>query len=652
MNISKMKNISKLQQVLIFILLSIGFSGVSQPIPFDKKFVDSITLQLPKDPDDTTKVNHLVKLASMYLDSNPNLTVKYADEGAELAEKIKFPTGQIACLGQAAFSLAISGEWAKATIRVNKAIPLCEKYQPKDLIYMNNLMCINATTRGDFKGGLEFALKAMKQPAFASFTEIEKWATYMQVGRLYDYLNQLDSAAYYAEIIGEYTKKYAAFIPDLAKNSLVLFGNLALKRKDYKEAIQYYRNSSDYLGLAKTYQAMNKPDSVFFYGQSGLKIGQSQTNPMVILEASKILAEEYATNNPKEANRYWAIYADTKDRFYDADKIKQAELVNLNEQKNRYELQKIEAASRNRMMLIIFSTVLCFFSIISFLLWKNNRFKQKANTQLTTTLKELKSTQAQLIQSEKMASLGELTAGIAHEIQNPLNFVNNFSEVSNELMDEMSEELQKGDIEEAKAISADIKSNLEKIYYHGNRAADIVKGMLQHSRSNSGQKEPTDINTLADEYLKLAYHGQRAKDKSFNATMKTDFDPTLPTIEVVPQDIGRVLLNLITNAFYTVNERSKKDLEINREGGYEPTVSVCTAKLGDNVEIKVTDNGSGISSHIKDKIFQPFFTSKPTGQGTGLGLSLAYDIVKAHGGELKVETKESEGSEFVIILPL
>ena len=270
---------------------------------------------------------------------------------------------------------------------------------------------------------------------------------------------------------------------------------------------------------------------------------------------------------------------------------------------------------------------------------------RKKSEELTHSLEDLKSTQSQLIQSEKMASLGELTAGIAHEIQNPLNFVNNFSEVSIELLDEMNEELDKGAIEEAKAISVDIKQNLEKINHHGKRADAIVKGMLQHSRSGSAVKEPTDINKLADEYLRLAYHGLRAKDKSFNATMKTEFDETIGNISIFPQDIGRVILNLITNAFYATNEKSHQNIE-----GYEPTVTVSTKKVEDKVEIKVADNGNGIPQKVLDKIFQPFFTTKPTGQGTGLGLSLSYDIVKAHGGEINVNTIENNGTEFIIQL--
>ena len=276
----------------------------------------------------------------------------------------------------------------------------------------------------------------------------------------------------------------------------------------------------------------------------------------------------------------------------------------------------------------------------------------KQTFELRASLENLKSTQAQLIQSEKMASLGELTAGIAHEIQNPLNFVNNFSEVNTELIDEAGEEINKGNIDEVKNILNDIKDNEQKINHHGKRADAIVKGMLQHSRSSSGVKEPTDISALCDEYLRLSYHGLRAKDKSFNATMKTDFDPSIGKINIIPQDIGRVILNLLTNAFYVVNEKSLSAVSTPTADNYEPTVSISTKKLGDKIEIKVSDNGNGIPQKVMDKIFQPFFTTKPTGQGTGLGLSLSYDIVKAHGGELKAKTKEGEGSVFIIQLPI
>ena len=279
----------------------------------------------------------------------------------------------------------------------------------------------------------------------------------------------------------------------------------------------------------------------------------------------------------------------------------------------------------------------------------------KQKEELETTLEELRATQEQLIHSEKMASLGELTAGIAHEIQNPLNFVNNFSEVSHELLDEMQEELQNENSAESIEIAKNIKLNLEKIIHHGKRADSIVKGMLQHSRSSTGVKEPVEINALCDEYLRLAYHGLRAMDKSFNATLKTDFDESIGKINVVPQEIGRVILNLLTNAFYAVNEK-KKQMEKELKNGvqsYTPTVLIGTKKLDSNIEIKISDNGNGIPKEAVDKIFQPFFTTKPSGKGTGLGLSLSYEIVtKAHGGKLSVENNPGEGVTFNISLPI
>jgi signal transduction histidine kinase len=273
---------------------------------------------------------------------------------------------------------------------------------------------------------------------------------------------------------------------------------------------------------------------------------------------------------------------------------------------------------------------------------------EAAKKQVDSTLSELQVTQKQLIQSEKMASLGELTAGIAHEIQNPLNFVNNFSEVNSELIQELNQEIEKGNLDEVRSIATSLKENEEKIAHHGKRADSIVKGMLQHSRSNTGQKEPTDINALADEYLRLSYHGFRAKDKSFNASIKTDFDKTIQTINILPQEIGRVLLNLYNNAFYAVMEK-----KMGAVNNYEPTISVTTKAANGKVIISVRDNGTGIPQKAIDKIFQPFFTTKPAGKGTGLGLSLAYDIVsKGHSGEIKVETKENEGAEFIIQLPV
>ena len=368
-----------------------------------------------------------------------------------------------------------------------------------------------------------------------------------------------------------------------------------------------------------------------------------------ILRDYKLMAGLYKKTgkNEKAAETYAIFIARQDSLLADQDKYRSISFE-AEQQMNEKEhsIAKLESQNKIASLSRNFSIgIAALLLLIAAGIYNRFRTKKKANLVLEKTLTDLKSTQTQLIQSEKMASLGELTAGIAHEIQNPLNFVNNFSEVSNELIVEMNDELDKGDINEAKAIASGIKQNLEKINHHGKRADAIVKGMLQHSQTSTGIKEPTDINKLADEYLRLAYHGLRAKDKSFNATLKTDFDKSIGNINIIPQDIGRVLLNLYNNAFYAINEKKKKAGD-----DYEPTVSIVTRKINSKIEIRVSDNGNGIPQKIVDKIFQPFFTTKPTGQGTGLGLSLAYDIVKAHGGEIKVETKEGEGSEFIIVL--
>jgi signal transduction histidine kinase len=326
----------------------------------------------------------------------------------------------------------------------------------------------------------------------------------------------------------------------------------------------------------------------------------------------------------------------------------------LSKQKEQTLLLKDKELSAQRSQRNFFLAGTIALLLLSFFVFLNYRNQRRANAQLqqqqTKTeqaLRELKLTQTQLIQSEKMASLGVLTAGIAHEIQNPLNFVNNFSEINTELIGELKNEAKAGNTTEVLVIADSLDDNLQKINHHGKRAEVIVKGMLQHSRASTGKKEPTDINALADEYLKLSYHGLRAKDKEFTADFKTHFDQSIGRMELVPEDIGRVLLNLYNNAFYAVNEKKKQS-----NGPFQPTVEVSTKRAGNKIELLVKDNGTGIPRKVLDKIYQPFFTTKPTGQGTGLGLSLSYDIIKAHGGEFKVETREGEFALFIIELPL
>ncbi len=449
---------------------------------------------------------------------------------------------------------------------------------------------------------------------------------------------------------------------------LSTFGEAYMAQKKYDEAFPYYRESlkfaqtssildSCYImnDFSQMYLAKDQPDSAIYYSKLAATISGKIDYKQQLMRSYQYIYEAYEKKGPADSTlKYYKLAVNTKDSLYSADKAKQVQAIGIREQNRVQEIEQEKIDLKNKIRIYLLLAGLSIFIIIVFFLYRNNRQKQKVNKILEKTLVDLKSTQTQLIQSEKMASLGELTAGIAHEIQNPLNFVNNFSEVNAELIEEMVDEVKKGNASEAEAIASDIKQNLEKINHHGKRADAIVKGMLQHSRTTSSTKEPTDINKLTDEYLRLAYHGFRAKDKSFNATLKTDLDESIGKINIIPQDMGRVLLNLITNAFYATNEKTKLTAHSSKliASHYEPTVTIGTKKLNNKIEISIADNGNGIPSSIKDKIFQPFFTTKPTGQGTGLGLSLAYDIVKAHGGELKVETIEEEGTTFIIQLPI
>jgi signal transduction histidine kinase len=431
------------------------------------------------------------------------------------------------------------------------------------------------------------------------------------------------------------------------------------------QAIPFLKETNDnlHLGLAcislsSIYTDLKKDDSALYYARESLKIFEKRRDPAWKRDAYNLLATGFdRLGRTDSATIYLKLSKSLSDSLSREERkhLLAFQDVFVEEQAKLEKLEREKIESREKLRIYLLMSGIFVFLVIVFLLYRNNRHRKKTNEtlrqrndQIENTLHQLRSTQKQLIQSEKMASLGELTAGIAHEIQNPLNFVNNFSEVNKELLAEMKDEMDKGNIADAKEIANDVIANEEKINHHGKRADAIVKGMLQHSRTSTGQKELTNINALCDEYLRLSYHGLRAKDKSFNAKFETNFDPSLPKINVVPQEMGRVILNLINNAFYAVSERMKLN-----EPGYEPSVIVSTRKEKDKVEIKVKDNGTGIPKNVVDKIFQPFFTTKPTGSGTGLGLSLSYDIVtKGHGGELSVETKEGAGTNFQIKLPI
>jgi signal transduction histidine kinase len=452
---------------------------------------------------------------------------------------------------------------------------------------------------------------------------------------------------------------------------LMGLGNIEMKKGHKSQALQFYhmgvseasaQNNQTtlvnlYLKLTQFYQAENDKDSSIFYAVTMLRtfntLGQATNSTMNIGVAYENLYRSYKLSGQLDsAFKYVSLAVVAKDSIYNnrIASLAQFQSLSLREQLRLQDLEKEKVLYQSRVRTYALLGGLGVFLVIALILYRNNWQKHKANKVLERTLTNLKTTQAQLIQSEKMASLGELTAGIAHEIQNPLNFVNNFSEVSVELLEELKEEAQHGNTQEVIAIAGDLTENLSKISHHGKRADGIVKGMLEHSRVGTGEKQPTDLNALADEFLKLSYHGLRAKDKSFNSEMVTHFDADLPKVTVIQQDFGRVLLNLFNNAFYAVNQKQKTaGLD------YRPEISVTTSTENGLVVIKVKDNGIGIPGAIKEKIMQPFFTTKPTGEGTGLGLSLSYDIVvKGHGGSIKADSVEGEGegSEFIITIPI
>ncbi len=643
-----MKNLFyKTWLLLLFIFFS--FSAYTQT-----NQIDSLKSVLFTQKEDSNKVRLLTSLSYSYLQSSADTAADYAQRALSLAEKINFERGIYEVELSLTASLMISGNYPLALDHGFKFLTLAKKNN--DTI---NVSIANAYLGecyydlGDYNISLKYYRENLRTAAMCCPDGIHfAWANLAYV---FHSLGQPDSAMLYA-------KKAYAVVRDWNDTLFVsnILGGAYAGKGHFDSALYQYRLSistsiryhtlleriDGYNGIALVYKTRGFMDSAEWYSKQVLNEKIEKSYPLGFLKATNMLADIYGIQNkPDSALKYLRRAINLKEGLFSREKTMAIQNVAFKEQEKQKEVEAAKLQSQNRLKMYSLLGGLFTVLAIAGLLFRNNRQKQKANTKIEKAYIELKSTQTQLIQSEKMASLGELTAGIAHEIQNPLNFVNNFSEVNGELIKELKNEVIKGNMDEISALANDIESNSEKINHHGKRADAIVKGMLQHSRSSNGIKEPTDINKRVDEYLRLTYHGLRAKDKTFNATLKTDFDETIGNINIIQQDIGRVILNLINNAFYAVDEKKK---QISK--GYEPTVSIRTKMIADKAEIRITDNGNGIPQKIIDKIFPPFFTTKPTGQGTGLGLSLAYDIVKAHGGELKVETKEGEGSTFLIIL--
>ncbi len=636
---------------------------------------DSLKNLINSAKDDSTKFYKTVDLIWGYVYSVPDSAVLYVQQNILLAQKMRSDAALFMGYAQYAALEQINGNYTGALQYGLQGLRVAE--HTNNFISISEahfILCDIYREAGDYAQAIynlrkaKSLLESKLNPVFEheNHEVASRYVNCLVIGaQIFETFNQLDSALQYANNahdlslkgLGKWgTSEDTLFFSRALAPTI---GNIYSKNGDYYTAINYYRAGAtiagsntglmdNYNGEANIFKKKEQLDSSIFYANKVLELSKAAHYLTGKLQALNLLSDVYKLeHNTDSVAKYLELTIETKDSLFNTKKVMEIQNISFNEQLRQQEIKDQQEKYQNRLRTYMLAGGLLVVLLLAGILYRNNLQKQKAKSKIEKAYTELKSTQAQLIQSEKMASLGELTAGIAHEIQNPLNFVNNFSEVSNELLDEMNLELDKGDIDEAKIISNDIKQNLEKINHHGKRADAIVKGMLQHSQKSTGKKEPTDINALCDEYLRLSYHGLRAKDKSFNADFKTEFDESIGKINIVPQDIGRVLLNLYNNAFYAVNKKKKI-----ADGNYQPLVLVQTKRVNDRVEIIVNDNGNGIPALIKEKIFQPFFTTKPTGQGTGLGLSLSYDIIKAHGGEIKVETKEREGSEFIIMLPL
>jgi signal transduction histidine kinase len=639
--------------LIIFFLFALRICN-AQPAGY----LDSLNSVLEKIPGDTSRVKLLIQKADFYYFIKPDSARIIAQEAIDIARRLNYLNGQVKALNTAAEASRFIGDYPNALKLNFQALHLTRKMNDRvgEAVTLGFIGFTYVEFR-EYRQGLDYLLASYavnKQHDNA----VKKAFDLTNIANAYNLLNKPDSGLYYSQLALNAGSQHGPL------RSLILtrFGDAFAALGQPDSALDYYQTAlanslrvNEKVNLSKILQKIAELfekklqyDSSFFYARQSFLNGQLAAQRPQLLTTSELLVRLFKKANDIDSAFYYQDVAKKMtDSLYGPKKFKELQLLMLDEQQRQQEIEQHQERFRNKTKMFALWSAIVIFIAIALIFYRNNRQKQKANKILEQTLADLRSTQSQLIQSEKMASLGELTAGIAHEIQNPLNFVNNFSEVNEELLKELKVEAEKGNLEEVKAIANDVAFNSEKINQHGKRADAIVKGMLQHSRTSSGQKEPTDINALVDEYLRLAYHGLRAKDKSFNAITKTEFDNNIGKINVVPQEIGRVILNLINNAFYAVSERQKQTA-----GAYEPTVTVTTAKRNGKVEIKIKDNGNGIPQKIADKIFQPFFTTKPTGQGTGLGLSLAYDIItKGHGGELNVETKEGQETIFIIQLP-
>ena len=678
---------------VVFFFISV--SAVAQ-----QAYIDSFRIEASLTKNDTTQLILLRNIARSYSELNPDSSFFYAEKALRVARKLDLKLDEGSALREMGYALLNRANYPRSLQTLLASMAILENPNSEEKVLVgkfpgdDELMYRAAPPHKQRLSELAF-LHQIMGVLYANSEIYEKALVHheharhyaemsgnlpllsiinMTMARAYLNLKKVDSALIseqlaYDQVMQTGFKRYLGSVLLNLGRIYAVKGNIPMANEYYRKSLEASAENGYFRGvvassilLGEYYIQTGKQDSAFHHIKDALDAAQKLDAPDLLLRSYTAFAHYYQVEGNNDSTvKYQALMIKINESIFNLKQRQEFQNIEFNEQQRVSEIEDAKIAERAKFRTYVLVAGLIIFSFIVIMLYRNSLQRKKANillsqqkNELESTLATLKTTQNQLVQSEKMASLGELTAGIAHEIQNPLNFVNNFSEVNAELIDELKEELTKDNKQQAIDIANDIKENEEKIIFHGKRADAIVKSMLQHSRSGSEKKELTDINALADEYLRLAYHGMKAKDKSFNVDVKSDFDTTIEKVNVIQQDIGRVILNLITNAFYAVTQ--KKQL---KGDNYEPIVTVSTKTVKPPlgglgaILISVSDNGSGIPQKVLDKIFQPFFTTKPAGQGTGLGLSLSYDIItKGHGGELKVETKEGEGSVFIISIPV
>ncbi|MCU0380556.1 MAG: ATP-binding protein, partial [Chitinophagaceae bacterium] len=623
-------------------------------------------------------VRNLLEQGQRYYFSQPDSSLFYSLQALDLARVNNHLALQARALNSTGESYRFLGDYPKSIRSQFAALDIYRQLQDAQNQALTSIFIgFSLLEMGDYRHALDYLLPARRVMEDNGDRRYDCFSS-SHIGYAYLMLGEPDSAMLYSQRAYDSLKTdYVAALRSLVISRL---GRLYEVKGQTNEALRFYHESLSITKranvqvhvirvsnfLAGLHARLGNTDSALYYARETIAGSQGDGQRPQVLSAASLLADLFHKKGRIDSAYYYqSMVLALKDSLYGADQFRDLQVLTLDEQRKQQELVEAQKAQRNRYLFVILGIIAAALAMVAWIQYRNSRHKSETNrilsaqkTQIEKTLQELKLAQAQLIQSEKMASLGEMTAGIAHEIQNPLNFVNNFSDLNTELIDELRASIKTGEKELALHLTRDIQSNQDKISAHGKRADAIVKSMLQHSRSSTGQRELTDINKLAEEYLKLAFHGMRVKDKSFNVTLQTSYDPAVGEVSVNAQDIGRAMLNLLNNAFYAVQKRKQET-----GNGFEGLVRIRTNRLkkkvqsGDTstdrefVEIKLEDNGPGIPQKNLDKIFQPFFTTKPAGEGTGLGLSLSYDIVRSHGGEIKVSSREGEGTEFSILLP-